>query len=127
MKRIVLASLFVVLLLSLTFAFVSAGEIWDDPVLCVAGQWLTVDAGAQPAVTGYLPEGTPYGPQGGCTVPPPDDTFVTEVKTRAGGRVMVITVDGESASQPHVVVTYGEDIKVKNNNHQPLTFSFNLR
>ncbi len=127
MKRIVLASLFVVLLFSLSFVFVSAGEIWDDPVLCVAGQWLTVDAGAQPAVTVYLPEGTPYGDHGGCTLPPPDNTFVTDVHTRNGGPVMAIKVDGESASQPHVVVTYGDDVQVKNNNHQPLTFTFNLR
>ncbi len=127
MKQIVVASLLVVLLLSLSLVVVTAGEIWDDPVLCVAGQWLTVDAGAQPAVTVSLPDGTPFDEGAGCTLPPPDNTFITSVEIRPGNSpVMVVRVDGNSASQPDVVVTYGEDVKVKHNNNQPLTFTFNL-
>ena len=125
--RFVLA--FVLLLLSLTIGIVGAAMDMEDPALCVSGEWLLVNAAQPTAVHVVLPEGTVYGPNAGCKMPPPNSAVVLDssVVQRLGhAEKMMVFVDGKQAT-PSVDVTYGTQSKtMKNNGKQPLVFVFDL-
>jgi hypothetical protein len=131
MKKLVLAFLLVVLLLSLTVSVVLAGDDMEDPALCVAGKWLLVDKAYPNAVQVVVPEDVPYGnqQQGGCATPGPTNVpIIKVVRERSRGNVMLVRVDGAGASTPKVTASYGSDIQTKKNNgHQVLNFVFRLR
>jgi hypothetical protein len=118
-----------VLLLALTIGVASAGYAYEDPALCVNGQWLLVDAAHPSAVTVFLPENTVYGDQvaGGCATPGPSAPLLTVVKERGEGHSMLVRVEGKNASTPTINVTYGARSVTKDNNgKQVLNFTFAL-
>lgn len=130
MKKMCLALSLAVLLLTLTIGAAAARYDYEDPVLCVAGQWLMVDAAAQPAgITAFVPDGTAYGnPQaGGCASAGPSAPLVQVVKERGGGHTLRVQVNGKLASTPQVVVSYGSQASTKDNNGKgTLNFQFDL-
>ena len=126
MKKMLVVLPLAVLLLTLTIGVAGAGYAYEDPALCVASQWLVVNAASHTAVTVSLPEGTPYGAQGGCTMPAPAAQTLNVVKERGEGHVMLVRVDGKSAS-PTVTVSYGDvSITKENNGKEMLNFKFTL-
>lgn len=130
MKKMFFALTLVVMLLSLTFAVAGAELEWDDPKLCVNGEWLLVIAAKPSAVKVYLPEDARYGDQsqGGCTTPGPDVPMITNVATRGERSVMLVMVDGKFATTPTVTSSYGQISEVRRNNgKQTLTYLFRLR
>ena len=127
MKKLMIVLPLAVLMISLSFAIASAGVDWEDPALCVEGQWLLVDAAHPAAVTVSLPEGTRYGDQaaGGCTTPGPAVPIIQVVKER-GGHEMKVQVDGKNAT-PTVKASFGNVSQTKSNNgKQTLNFKFAL-
>jgi hypothetical protein len=130
MKKLFLAIALVVALLPLSFAVVGAMGDWDDPKLCVNGQWLLVDAAKASAVKVYVPEDARYGNQrqGGCKTPGPDVPLITNVVERGEQNMMRIVVDGKYASTPTVTATYGGASQVRRNNGKgQLEFQFRVR
>lgn len=128
MKKLVLISALVLLLLVLTLGSAFADMDMEDPVLCVAGQWLTVDAvalGHQGDVTVVLPAGTAYGSTAGCGAPSAE--VIENVAVRQGNSpVMHVEVSGDQAT-PVVTATYGGKTFSKANNlKHVLVFQFNL-
>ncbi len=115
MKQLATLSLVVLAIAFLavaTFGTVSAGFGYEDPAICVEGQWLVIDAAAHQGVTIYVPEGTAYGDQeeGGCAT----DTTATVfkgmggiIKSRGTGSKMLVMIEGKFAT-PTVTVTYGD-------------------
>ena len=130
MKKGFLVLPLAVLLLTLTIGVAAARYDYEDPVLCVAGQWLMVDAAAQPAgVTVYVPDGTAYGNQaaGGCTTAGPNSPLVQVVNDRGNNHTLRVQVDGKLASTPQVVVSYGSQTSTKGNDGKgTLNFRFDL-
>jgi hypothetical protein len=130
MKKLVLMSALVLLLLLLTLGNALAMDM-EDPVLCVAGQWLTVDRVAdQAAVTVLLPAGTAYGNTAGCTGPNLDlapELYILNVAVRQGNSpVMHVEVNGADA-WPVVQTSYGgKSFQQANNGKRVLVFQFNL-
>ncbi|MBI5649404.1 MAG: hypothetical protein HZC40_02990 [Chloroflexi bacterium] len=127
MKKLVLALMLVVVLVPMSFAIVGAGEMWDDPKLCVNGEWLLVDAGANQAIKVVVPQGTRYGDQkaGGCKTAGPNVPLIKNVTARGNGDDMMVFVDGKYATRPTVTVSYDGDVQVKKNNgKQTLVFKF---
>ncbi len=127
MKKLVLISAVVLLLFVLTLGSAFADMEMEDPVLCVAGQWLAVRDAAPAGVTVILPAGTLYGSAGGCTEPQPVGQLVTNAVVRQGNSpVMRVEVSGDQAT-PTVEVTYGATTFSKPNNlKRLLVFQFNL-
>ncbi len=128
MKKLVLISALVLLLLILTLGSALAEMDMEDPVLCVAGQWLTVDAvalGHQGDVTVLLPAGTVYGAGAGCGAPSAE--VIENVAVRQGNSpVMRVEVNGEHAG-PVVTAAYGgKSFQQANNRKRVLVFQFNL-
>ncbi|MBI5301895.1 MAG: hypothetical protein HY868_07145 [Chloroflexi bacterium] len=130
MKKTLFALTLVVMLLSLTFATVGAGEAWDDPKLCVNGEWLLVIAAKPSAVKVYVPDDARYGNQrqGGCKTPGPNVPLITNVVERGDHNWMLVVVDGKLASTPTVTANYGRVSEVRRNNGKgSLNFLFRLR
>lgn len=101
---------------------------FDDPVLCVAGEWMMVDAAARSAVYVAVPEGTRYGNQrqGGCDDPAPAKLLPrSHVVERGNGNTMVVSVDGAQAS-PVITVSYGDSVNRVKNQGGRYTFRFRL-
>lgn len=130
MKKMLFVLPLAVLLLTLTIGIAAARYDYEDPALCVAGQWLMVDAAAQPAgVTVFVPENTAYGNQaaGGCSTAGPNLPLVQVVKERGGNHTLRVQVDGKLASTPEVVVSYGDQTSAKDNKGKgTLNFKFDL-
>jgi hypothetical protein len=128
MKKLVMAAMLFVLLFALSLSIVSAGADWDDPVLCVAGKWLVVNAAKESAVHIIVPDDTPYGAAGHCKTPAPGPVFVKDVVREMGrGHTMMVTVNGSQASQPKLTVSYGrESYTRQNNGHSVFRFNFDL-
>lgn len=128
MKKLLFVLPLAVLMLSLTLTIASAGVDWEDPALCVNGQWLIVDAAQPSAVTVSLPEGTRYGDQtaGGCAIAGPVVPLIQVIKER-GGDNMKVQVNGKNATTPNVKASFGNDLQIKSNNgKQTLNFQFGL-
>jgi hypothetical protein len=126
MKKLVLMSALVLLLPVLTLGSAFADMEMEDPVLCVAGEWLTVDAVAnQSAVTVILPAGTPYGETAGCSYN--EANRILNVAVRQGNSpVMHVEVSGDQAT-PVVTAAYdGKSFHKANNRKRVLVFQFNL-
>ena len=130
MKKMLFVLPLAVLLLTLTIGVAAARYDYEDPALCVAGQWLMVDAAAQPGgVTVYVPEGVAYGNQqaGGCATAGPNAPLVQVVKQRGGAHTLRVQVDGKMASTPVVVASYGGQSFTKDNKGKgTLDFKFDL-
>jgi hypothetical protein len=128
MKKFVLAAMLFGLLLVLGLSIVSAGEDWSDPVLCVNGQWLVVNAAKEAGVKVGVPNGTVYGEAGGCADAAPGPVFVSNVVRENGNdHNMHVWVNGKLGS-PQVIVSYGGRIEIKNNNgKQTLVWKFVLK
>jgi hypothetical protein len=128
MKKLILTTMLLGLVFALSLSVVSAGEDWSDPVLCVAGQWLVVDAAKDSAVHIVIPDNTPYGNEGKCKTPAPGPLFVKDVVKEIGrGHTILVTVNGRQASTPTVTVSYGKVSTTKRNNGiAPLIYLFDL-
>ena len=129
MKKMIVVLPVAVLLLTLTIGVASAGYAYEDPALCVAGQWLTVNAANSSAVAVSVPEDTPYGDQdaGGCTTPGPSVPLLNVVRERGEGHDMFVVVAGKHASTPTVTVSYGDaTVTKKNNGKGLLNFKFTV-
>jgi len=129
MKKLMLVLPLTVLMLSFSLTIASAGVDWEDPALCVAGQWLLIDAAQPSAVTVIVPENTRYGDQkaGGCKTPGPSVPLIQNVKVRDDGDTMRVQVDGKNASTPNVKASFGNRTQTKSNNgKQTLNFRFDL-
>ncbi len=124
-----LSILFAVFLLVASFGMAHAELEWEDPVLCVAGQWLVVDAAHPQAVQVTVPQGTAYGDQaaGGCSTPAPLVPLLpnSAVTAKGGGSKMTVMVDGAEASSP-VVVSYGDVTQTHQNHGGKMKFKFDL-
>ncbi len=128
MKKLWIVLPLIVLMISLTLTIASAGVDWEDPALCVAGQWLLVDAARPSAVTVFIPEDTPYGNQiaGGCATPGPAVPILQVVKER-GGHAMKVQIKGMNATTPTLKVSYRDAVQIKaNNGKETLNFWFDL-
>jgi hypothetical protein len=128
MKKFLFIAPVFVLLLALSFGAVSAAVDYEDPKLCVDGQWLLVDAALPSSTAVTLPEGVRYGDQkaGGCKTSGPNVPLIKNVDQRGHGENMMIKVQGANATNP-VVVTYdGEKQTKKNNGKATLSFVFKL-
>ncbi len=129
MKKMLVVLPVALLLLTLTIGVVSAGYAYEDPALCVAGQWLVIDAANSSAVSVAVPEDTPYGNQqaGGCQTAGPDVPLLNVVRERGEGHRMSVKVDGREATTPTVTVSYGdESVTKKNNGRGSLNFKFTV-
>ncbi len=128
MKRLIMVAMLFVLLFTFSLTIVSAGADWDDPVLCVAGKWLVVNAAKESAVHIIVPDDTAYGDAGHCRTPAPGPVFVKDVVREAGhGRTMTVTVNGSQASKPKLTVSYGNVSYTKQNNGRSVfKFTFDL-
>jgi hypothetical protein len=129
MKKLLVGLALTFLMIGLTLTTASAGVDWEDPTLCVDGQWLLVDAAKPSAVTVFVPEDVRFGDQkaGGCKTPGPAAPLIKAVKERDGGHAIKIQVDGKNASMPSVTASYNGVTQTKNNNgKQTLNFKFNL-
>ncbi len=129
MKKLLVVLPLAVLLVSLTFGVAGARYDYEDPALCVAGQWLIVNAAHPSAVTVFVPEDTPAGDQaaGGCNTTGPDVPLINTVKERGESHTMRVQVDGKNASTPTVQVAYGDTLSTKANNGKGmLSFRFAL-
>lgn len=128
MKKLLFVLPLAVLMIALTLTVASAGVDWEDPALCVNGQWLLIDAATPEAVTVSLPEGTQYGDQiaGGCATAGPAVPLVQVINER-GGHAMKVQVDGKNATTPNVTASFGASTQTKSNNgKQMLNFKFDL-
>jgi hypothetical protein len=128
MKKLLFVLPLVVILFASVFAMASAGADFEDPKLCVAGQWLVVDASDTSATTVTLPQGVAFGDQlaGGCTTPGPDVSQIQVVVERGNRSQMQVKIDGIAATHP-VTVSYGDVVQVKDHNDKAtLTFLFKL-
>ncbi len=124
MKKLIV--LFTLALLLTTFGSALAYIEFDDPALCVDGQWLLVNAADQSAVHVFLPQGTPYGDEGGCTTEPPAPVFIKDVVVETGRlHTMFVTVDGKKASETVTVSYEGKSRTLKNHGWMML-FPFSL-
>lgn len=129
MKKLLFGLPLAVLMILGSLTVASAGVDWEDPALCVDGQWLLIDAAHSSAVTVFVPEDTRYGDQkaGGCKTPGPAVPLITNVKARGDGHAMRIEVNGKFASTPMVKATYGKSAQIeRNNGRQSINFRFNL-
>lgn len=129
MKKMFVVLPLAVLLLSLTMGVAAARYQYEDPVLCVSGQWLVVNAASPSAVTVFVPEDTAYGNQkaGGCKDAMPNVPLVQTVKERGEGHSMLVQVDGKNATTPKVQVSYGDQVFTKDNKGKDtLDFRFDL-
>ncbi len=129
MKKLVLIAALVLLLLTLTLGSAFAEMDMEDPVLCVAGQWLAVDAvavGHQDAVTVILPAGTPYGDSTGCSAN--SAPRIENVAVRQGNSpIMHVEVNGQFAT-PVVTASFdGKSFQRANNGKRVLVFQFNVK
>ncbi len=127
MRKAVLIAALLLLVLVLTLGTALAEMEMEDPVLCVAGQWLTVRDADPVAVTVILPAGTLYGEAGACTAEKPEGDLIANAAVRQGNSpLMRVEVSGVKATQP-VEVTYGDKQYTKpNNGKHVLVFQFNL-
>ncbi len=120
MKKGLFAISLVALLLSLTLGSAMAGFGMEDPALCVAGQWLIVNAANEGGVRISIPDGVPYGfsNDSGCgDLPDGLNAFTGDVlKTRSGGKIALVHISGKQASTPSVSVDYGNFHAEKSNN-----------
>ena len=124
-----LSILFVILVMLVTASTAFARLDFMDPVLCVAGHWLVVNAANESVVQVILPEGTPYGDAGHCTGPAPVAPVITNVVTQKGlGFLMtVLLTDSSQASTPTVTAAYGSVSKTHLNfGKGPMLFLFLL-
>jgi len=121
------ALLFVVALMALANGHAFADVEWADPSLCVAGNWLMVNAANNDAIQVALPRGTAYGDQaaGGCTTPAPAPLLPLSSVTVRGEGGMHIMIDGQQAS-PVVVVTYGLGAQTHVNDGGRMQFRFSV-
>lgn len=129
MKKMMYATMLAVMLLSLSFAVVGAGFDFEDPKLCVNGEWLLVIAAHPSGVQVTLPRDAKYGDQraGGCKTPGPNVPLITNVVKRGERGVMTVKVDGKLASMPVVKASYDHQYRVeRNNGKQTLNFVFRL-
>jgi hypothetical protein len=129
MKKMFIVLPLAALLLTLTIGIAGARYSYEDPALCVAGKWLTVDAAHPAAVMVSVPEDTPYGDQkaGGCKTPLPNVPLINVVRERGEGHIMHVRVDGKGASTPTVSVSYGGTSFTKANDGKGmLNFDFRV-
>jgi hypothetical protein len=129
MKKRVFATMLAVMLLSLSFAVVGAGFDFEDPKLCVNGEWLLVIAAHPSGVKVTLPPNAKAGDQkaGGCKTPGPAVPLITNVVKRGERGLMVVQVDGKLATTPVVKASYDGARRVqRNDGKQTLTFVFRL-
>lgn len=120
--------IFAAFLLFTTFGMAQAALEWEDPALCVEGQWLVIDAADPMAVKIALPQGTHYGDQaaGRCKTPAPAPLLPNSAVTvRGHGETMMVMIDGDGASSP-VTVSYGGKTYVRNNHGETMRFKFEI-
>jgi hypothetical protein len=125
-KKLLFSSLLALLLVATSLSLAFAQEDMADPALCVAGQWLTVNAATEQAIVVAVPPGTAYGDKGHCAPPAPAQTMISHVTVLPIGSNMVVTVAGKQASKPTVVASYNGKTFTEKNNGGPIIFRFNL-
>ncbi len=128
MRRLVLLAGLALLLVVLTLGSAFAAMEMEDPYLCVAGQWLTVEDADPVAVIVTVPAGTLWGAAGNCSGETPSGEEIGQPAVRQDkSPVMRVQVTGGDASQP-VIVTYGDkQFERPNNLKHVLVFQFNLK
>jgi hypothetical protein len=129
MKKMVFVLVLAVALMMIAIPMVSATGDYDDPVLCVNGTWLVVDAAAPAGIQVSVPDDARYGNQraGGCKTPAPAALAITKVKEGEADHVMFVTVDGSQASTPTLTVSYGNQVRTKHNTGNKMLFTFLVR
>lgn len=127
MKRLVVIFL-VGLFFTLTLPVAMAGWGFEDPVMCIAGQWLSIDLAGPTGVSIALPEGVPYGNAGNCDAKQPQGNLLPSdvVTVKGGGHKIKVEIHPYYASET-VTVSYNGDIQERANNlKQNLVFHFDL-
>lgn len=129
MKKMLFVAVLVVALMTLVIPVVSASWDYDDPALCVNGQWLLVDAALPSGIQVVVPDDAAYGNQavGHCAKPAPVAGVITKVKEGKTDHLMTVWVDGSVASTPTITVSYGNAVRTKPNTGRLMLFVFNVR
>jgi hypothetical protein len=128
-KKLLVVLPIALLLLTFTIGAASAGYAYEDPALCVAGQWLVVNAAHPSAVTVSVPKDVPYGDQqaGGCSDSNQDIPLLNVVRERGDEHNMFVKVEGKDATTPSVTVSYGDvEVTRKNSGKGILNFKFSV-
>lgn len=129
MKKMLFVSVLAVALMLFALPIVSAGMDFDDPALCVNGQWLLVDAAQPSGIKVVVPDDAYYGNQqaGKCKTPAPAPHLITNVKEGNAEHLMMVWVDGSQASTPTITASYGKEVQTKRNNGKLVVFAFLVR
>lgn len=129
MKKMLFVVVLVVSLLMVAIPIASAGMDFEDPALCVNGQWLLVDAALPAGIHVVVPEDAHYGNQaaGHCATPAPANPAITKVKEGELDHLMTVWVDGSQASTPTITVSYGNTVRTKPNTGRLMLFTFFVR
>ncbi len=134
MKKLIVIAALVLLLFIVTLGSALAEMQMEDPALCVAGQWLTVQyAKPASAVTVSLPAGVSYGKNGGCYAPQPAGSkLIKKVSVQpatalSGASSMLVKLDGGKASTPTVTAAWNGQVRsVQNDGSSVLVLQFTL-
>jgi hypothetical protein len=129
MKKTLFVMVLVVALMTLVIPVVSASWDYDDPALCVNGQWLLVDAAAPSGIQVVVPDDAVYGNKeaGHCAQPAPVTGVITKVKEGDADHLMTVWVAGSVASKPTITVSYGNTVRTKPNTGRLMMFLFYVR
>ncbi len=131
MKRLLFASLLVILMVALGASIVSAGESWEDPAVCINSHWLIVNAAAGTGVQVTIPVGAVYEPgsKTSCGKLPSGVLSTYDsgvVVVRGNSNQMQVKVNGAYAT-PQVTVSYnGRSQTQVNDGTKTLVFKFGL-
>jgi len=129
MKKMLFVGVLVVALMTLVIPVVSASWDYDDPALCVNGQWLMVDAALPSGIQVVVPEGAHFGNRaaGHCATPAPAKGAITKVRAGVADHLMTVWVDGSVASTPTITVSYGNAVRTRPNTGKMMLFVFLVR
>jgi hypothetical protein len=123
-------SILIALALMLVSVSVTFADLeFEDPALCVNGEWLVIDAAKSSAVKVTVPRGAHYGNQreGRCRTPAPAPVLPkSSVTERGNGHLMFVEINGRGASKPTVTASYAGVTFVKQNHGGMIKFKFQL-
>lgn len=128
MKKMLFVLPLAVLLFVTAFTLASAGADFEDPKLCVEGEWLLVDAAAPQSIAVVLPQNVHFGNQaeGGCKTPGPNVPLIKNVTTHGQRGQMLVKVEGALATNP-IIASYDGKTQTKKNEGKQVTFTFKLK
>ena len=127
MKKFSILIALALMLISVSVTF--ADLEFEDPALCVNGEWLVINAATSTAIKVTVPRGTHYGNQqeGRCKTPAPAPVLPKHAVTERGnGHTMFVEIDGRNASKPIVTVSYDDVTFTEQNRGGMMKFKFEL-